>query len=253
MLHDKGEVISHAADALVEAEMVIESHKSEAKADDLNLLREKRDQTLEQIFSDHPEHATATAAQMRAIAQEWGKVDETLRQKVEYLVKWADGHLNYYGWAYESERLALVRQRIDEARKALLPNAEDTLQLHHQMLDAATNNPPPVVHQFYALYDVLSTRVEPRSPARAQHFREELKAVRGRFVARDGGAEKHLREVTDAIHHAAADSGVALAEPVRECATCGQVLKPGARYCASGHDSWLLREGASEAGEEAFL
>ena len=245
VLVDKGEEVQKAADALVAAEIVVESRKDEAMNADIDRLWDLRAQTLEQLFGGKAEQACRSAGRMHALAQEWGAVDGSLRERADHLVKFAVMLIDGFGWAFEPARIEQLRSGVRNVQASLAPGADAMLMMHYEMLNKACSDLPPIVMRILELHHVIVERIEPRSPARAQAFKKELSALLPRLAIGDESALTQLGDLAGSVAKASNDLGPDVREAPRECATCSGPIQPGARFCDAGHDSWLLRGGAS--------
>ncbi|MCX6900268.1 MAG: tetratricopeptide repeat protein [Verrucomicrobia bacterium] len=202
-------------------------------------VEEARNKAFEALQADNSRRAREIALNMKQVVEQpLNGPGNPLVEKAESLMGFAGFVLREYNWAFEANEAYLLTRLFEEVRKAVEAGDRKALEQKVHELDRAADGLPKMVQAFLSSKGAISSRIAPADPVLAQNLITELEGIE-RECRADPAAmmklvtlDKKIREALAKIIHADGSQG--------KCPYCGQMIV-GGRYCAKGHDCWLLR------------
>lgn len=225
------EAIQKAREKVVQEESL---HSMEEVMEIESITKDVLDKLKEHDFTD----ALSLARKAEDLADRRSR-DETLTEKVNRLIWYAEHVVQNYSWAMDSKITLALTGLASETRTALMAEKKDVLEDKAHKLDKLLDDVPQTVKVLVGLKIAIFEQIHPVDPVRARDFLNEIEAIEHTLASSDTAEDQKLDDVADRIWKSMCE--LEKTSPMAtECSVCGTRLHTE-RFCLNcGHDQFIL-------------
>ncbi|MBL7220785.1 MAG: Hsp70 family protein [Phycisphaerae bacterium] len=233
---------ARAIEAIQEVRKRLAKVEGRLAAEDIQELESAKADAFKQMKLHDFKGALALAQKAAKIAENAGRQreEETLANKADRLIGYAEFVVQEYTWALDSNYVLKLASLADQTRWALRSKEMEELEQKVQELDELTDHVPQLVKLLLGLKSTVLERIHPTDLAMAQSFMNEIEEVEQALRTGDSGAAEKLEDIAARLYDAMQliESAAPKAD---KCGVCGAALA-GQRCCPVCDTDQLLLE-----------